>query len=646
MRSHGRIRAALVTAPALVLALAAAAPAFAVAGGDDPAEGTLSFAAQLDLGDTQRSCSGVLVSPQLVLTAKSCFAGADGMATTGVPPLATKVTVGGVVSEASQVVVHPERDLALARLEKPVTTVAPVAVASTAPVEGDELVLAGFGRTGSDWITDRLKAAAFTVDSVTAAGLAVTPVGSGSICKGDAGGPALRRTGDAYQLVGLHWKSNQAGCLGEATGAPSVTETRVDDLRGWITANLPGFTTGFETGDARTNWVSAADSGTNGHGGLTGVVGIISTVAGPELATRAEKAHSGTTALMYSGKDNSATKSYAYMKAFSLRNLKLRATSTLSYWIFPESVTSNKNVTGGNSTCVAVDLSFTDGTNLRGSGATDQRGNRAHPANQCGRLTLDTWNEVIVPLGAVANGKTVDTVAVAYDQPAGTGGYRGYVDDLAISDVLASNPFASGLETGETALGFTSTPDSGTSPHGGLLNVGGIITSVSGPELATRTEKAYTGTTALMYSGKDNNATKSYAYLKAFAPGNVFVRPGTRLTYRIFPQSVTANKNVTGGNSSCVGLDLIFLDQQTNTQANLRDTAAAVDQKGVRAHPGSQCGKLTPDTWNDITVDLGAAFNGKQVTLIDIGYDQATATGGYRGYIDDIRITDAGVPAS
>ncbi len=36
---------------------------------------------------------------------------------------------------------------------------------------------------------------------------------------------------------------------------------------------------------------------------------------------------------------------------------------------------------------------------------------------------------------------------------------------------------------------------------------------------------------------------------------------------------------------------------------------------------------------------LGAAANGKQISQIDIGYDQAANTGGYRGLIDDIRIT-------
>ncbi|HLG77230.1 MAG TPA: hypothetical protein VKX46_12505, partial [Ktedonobacteraceae bacterium] len=87
---------------------------------------------------------------------------------------------------------------------------------------------------------------------------------------------------------------------------------------------------------------------------------------------------------------------------------------------------------GTNSSCVAIDLIFRDGTNLRDSGATDQHGNRAHPAYQCGHLTMDAWNQVIVNLGAFVNGKTIVRLDVGYDQPANTGGYRGYIDDISI----------------------------------------------------------------------------------------------------------------------------------------------------------------------------------------------------------------------
>lgn len=140
--------------------------------------------------------------------------------------------------------------------------------------------------------------------------------------------------------------------------------------------------------------------------------------------------------------DNSATGSSTYLKAFAMTNTFVTPATTLSYWIFPQSSTAYAKVTGNNSTCVAVDLIFADriaGTehSLRDSGATDQRGNRAHPAQQCAKLTLDTWNNVTVRLGGVANGREIAQVNIAYDQPANTGGFRGYVDDIQIGDALS-----------------------------------------------------------------------------------------------------------------------------------------------------------------------------------------------------------------
>ncbi len=63
----------------------------------------------------------------------------------------------------------------------------------------------------------------------------------------------------------------------------------------------------------------------------------------------------------------------------------------------------------------------------------DQNGNLAHPAHQCGHLTLDTWNHVTVNLAAHDSNKQISRILVGYDQPGGSGGYRGYVDDITIS---------------------------------------------------------------------------------------------------------------------------------------------------------------------------------------------------------------------
>jgi hypothetical protein len=42
------------------------------------------------------------------------------------------------------------------------------------------------------------------------------------------------------------------------------------------------------------------------------------------------------------------------------------------------------------------------------------------------------WNEVRVPLGALAD-KKITTLIVAYDQAANTGGYRGPIDYIKIT---------------------------------------------------------------------------------------------------------------------------------------------------------------------------------------------------------------------
>jgi hypothetical protein len=153
------------------------------------------------------------------------------------------------------------------------------------------------------------------------------------------------------------------------------------------------------------------------------------------MGVRNETTHTGSGALMYSGMDNSATSSYAYLKVFDLsaRNIVVGPTTTLSYWIYPQSsATSPVGVSGSNSGCVAVDLVFADGTNLHTSGAIDQAGYPLKPSAQCGRLAMDAWNHVTSTIGAVTSGKTITRIDVGYDQPANTGGYRGYIDDISI----------------------------------------------------------------------------------------------------------------------------------------------------------------------------------------------------------------------
>jgi RHS repeat-associated protein len=217
--------------------------------------------------------------------------------------------------------------------------------------------------------------------------------------------------------------------------------------------------------------------------------GMQASVAGMLDLTRfQEEGSTGATAIMYSGKATSSTSAdNAYMKAFdvSTKNIVIGPNTTLSYWIYPQSSTSSTSVSGNNSTCVAIDMAFTDGSDLRDSGAVDQNGNQLHPAHQCGHLTLDQWNYVTSNIGTKLNGKTLSRIDVGYDQPNKTGGYRGYIDDITLTNPGSSTPlFATTLESGDPQLSWTNTANHNS-------NITGLCCGLTGPELGTRQEQTF-----------------------------------------------------------------------------------------------------------------------------------------------------------
>ncbi|MFD3525789.1 tachylectin-related carbohydrate-binding protein [Streptomyces sp. NPDC058653] len=238
--------AALLTASTLV----SAAPAPAVTG-PSAAANAYAFTARLAIGSSQRACSGALVYADWVLTAASCFATDPATSLdvpAGPPALKTVATVGrtdlttttGQVRDVVQLVPHADRDLVLGRLATPVTGITPVALAATAPAAGDEVRVAGYGRTKDEWAPLKLHTGTFSVDSVSAAEVALTGKDGAAVCKGDTGGPAVRESGGTVQLVGINSRSWQGGCFGAdasetRTGA---VETRIDNLRTWINANV------------------------------------------------------------------------------------------------------------------------------------------------------------------------------------------------------------------------------------------------------------------------------------------------------------------------------------------------------------------------------------------------------------------------
>ncbi|MFI2650579.1 FG-GAP-like repeat-containing protein [Micromonospora fulviviridis] len=226
--------------------LVTGAPARAVSGGTPVTDQVFGFVARVAFGDV-RGCSGALLAPQWVITAKSCLSDAGAPVVTGVPALPTTVTVGrldlttdaGHVRRVNRVVPHPDRNIALVRLAVPAVGVTPVALGATAPTPGETFQALGFGRTATEWVPDKLHGVAVSAAAVTATGLDITSQDSAgpTTCKGDAGGPTVRVVGGSPELVAVHDTSWQGGCLAETETRRNAFETRTDDLVAWIRQN-------------------------------------------------------------------------------------------------------------------------------------------------------------------------------------------------------------------------------------------------------------------------------------------------------------------------------------------------------------------------------------------------------------------------
>ncbi len=237
----------------------------------------------------------------------------------------------------------------------------------------------------------------------------------------------------------------------------------------------PLFSTGLDAAEPQPTWTDTVDFSAN-------VGGFNANLVQMESGVRAEWPRGGLGSLMYSGNDLSASQSFSYNRVFDV-DIRLSATSVLSYWIYPQST---------NGSFVAIDFIFTDGSNLRDSGAVDQYGVRAHPQLQGegGHLVVTPWNLVKVNVGGLA-GKTIDRIDIGYDQPASTGPYRGYVDDIAIVDSVRQQASAAALVnvalkrpvTGDAPCAAGETPDrlvDGTSGNNSkwCSGVGGAQASV------------------------------------------------------------------------------------------------------------------------------------------------------------------------
>ncbi|MFD5779692.1 GH92 family glycosyl hydrolase [Streptomyces sp. NPDC126933] len=139
----------------------------------------------------------------------------------------------------------------------------------------------------------------------------------------------------------------------------------------------------------------------------------------------------GKKALRYAGQHQPDGRAYSYNKVFDV-DTAVRRDTALSYRIYPSLPETDLNYPATN---VAVDLAFTDGTYLSDLKALDTHGGLLTPQGQGAskRLYVNQWNQVDARIGAVAAGKTVDRILVAYDAPKGPGKFQGWIDDLTLA---------------------------------------------------------------------------------------------------------------------------------------------------------------------------------------------------------------------
>ena len=219
--------------------------------------------------------SGTLIAPQYVLTAGHC---AEGVSDTG-----GRFFINGQEYRTSKVYLHPNynvdllgeeaaNDIAIFKLDRPVTGVAPSPIYRATPTVGQLLTLVGFGyggtgSTGSDGIYGTKRVGTTPIDSVSARLITwdFTSNSESNTAPGDSGGPAFVSVGGVNYVAGVTSGGNQDNAgIGD-----NSFDTRVDAYAAWIDSivgsSVSAVTVGIKASDAKAAETSAGQAANSGQ---------------------------------------------------------------------------------------------------------------------------------------------------------------------------------------------------------------------------------------------------------------------------------------------------------------------------------------------------------------------------------------------
>jgi len=135
------------------------------------------------------------------------------------------------------------------------------------------------------------------------------------------------------------------------------------------------------------------------------------------------------------------------------------------------------------------------------------------------------------------------------------------------------------------------------------------------------------GSAALLFSGAAIDPEASTASSRVLAPSGVWVKPGSSLSYWVYPEAGT------GRVSTSVVMDMQFTD------GTYLHGLAAPASNGGTSDPTTQGSRLTTNTWQQISLDVGNVAAGRQIQNVVFTFGSGTANGPFRGFVDDVALT-------